>query len=506
MLELATRRAWHLDQLVGPYSRYGFHHPGPAMFYLAAPFVRLLEPSGPGMYLASVAINGAAMVAIVAYVWRRLSPLCALVAAALVDLFAWAVSPEVLRYPWNPYLVVMAILLLVVLAAGAVAEATPGAWLWPAVIGSYCVQTHVSTLLYVVVVVAATGVYAVARAIRTGRWARGEEAWWRGGRWWRSPARGIGVVCLVLIWVPPVVELFAHSPNNLSAMWDFFNSTHATIPLSVARMAVAKAITVFPYGNQAVHNGQALFRPGWQLIAFDLGMVIVVVATVVVGWRRRNRFSLALTVAAVLGPIVGTFALIGGSNDLYSYLTLWLAFVPVAAVLALAVTLLTPPVRIGAHAPAPATETPTERRRPVGAVMWGGVAVAVISAGLLLQQGARLRPADQVVSQPNLNGQVMASTVMRMLSPSDRWVGFTVLTTDAWPDLASAVLTLDRRGINSTVAPDAMLLYFGRERAAGRPVAARFEVYQTNDPEAAAQARGRVVARTGIDVLTYVGP
>src|SRR5690348_18094210 len=38
LLELGTRRAIHLDQLVGPYSRSGFHHPGPAVFYLLAPF------------------------------------------------------------------------------------------------------------------------------------------------------------------------------------------------------------------------------------------------------------------------------------------------------------------------------------------------------------------------------------------------------------------------------------------------------------------------------------
>ncbi len=46
LFELATRDAWKLDQLVGPSAHPGFHHPGPAMFYLLAPFVRLFEP-GP---------------------------------------------------------------------------------------------------------------------------------------------------------------------------------------------------------------------------------------------------------------------------------------------------------------------------------------------------------------------------------------------------------------------------------------------------------------------------
>jgi len=48
LLELAARLAAHLDQLAGPYSRAGFHHPGAAILYLLA-FVRVLEPADPGL-------------------------------------------------------------------------------------------------------------------------------------------------------------------------------------------------------------------------------------------------------------------------------------------------------------------------------------------------------------------------------------------------------------------------------------------------------------------------
>src|SRR5205814_8098147 len=37
LLDMATRSAAHFHRQVGPYSRYGFSHPGPALFYAAAP-------------------------------------------------------------------------------------------------------------------------------------------------------------------------------------------------------------------------------------------------------------------------------------------------------------------------------------------------------------------------------------------------------------------------------------------------------------------------------------
>ena len=41
--ELATLNALHGRQLLGPYSRYPWHHPGPSIFYLLAP---MYEASG----------------------------------------------------------------------------------------------------------------------------------------------------------------------------------------------------------------------------------------------------------------------------------------------------------------------------------------------------------------------------------------------------------------------------------------------------------------------------
>ena len=187
LLELGARRAAHFDQLVGPYSRVGFHQPGPVVFYLLAPFVRILEPSGPGLYLGAIAISGAALIATVAFLWRHLGPVAALWAAIAIDVYCLCLRVGTLREPWNPYLVVAPMVLFVVLWAAAITGSS-GAGVWAVVIGSYEIQTHIATAGFVITMWAILAAWAVAGPgavmasappVVTGGVRPGSPVWWR---------------------------------------------------------------------------------------------------------------------------------------------------------------------------------------------------------------------------------------------------------------------------------------------------------------------------------------
>ena len=81
MLETARLHAVHGRQLLGPYSRFLWSHPGPAFFYLAAPFYRLCHLRGSGIHLCVLVTNFVAAAALV-FAARRLRG----------DLFAFAVG------------------------------------------------------------------------------------------------------------------------------------------------------------------------------------------------------------------------------------------------------------------------------------------------------------------------------------------------------------------------------------------------------------------------------
>jgi hypothetical protein len=531
LLELGARRAIHLDQLLGPYSRNGFHHPGPSVFYLLAPFVRLFEPTGPGLYLGAVILNAAALVATVAVIWRRVGPLAALWAAAAIDVFCLCLGVGTLREPWNPYLVVAPMVLFVVLwAAGWTGSRTAAVWTF--VVGSYLVQTEIATAA-VVLVLCVSLVLRLARR----RWSRGRPGPER--RW--GPAGVTGIVLLIGLWIPVVVELFRDRPNNLRLLWDFFTAGHAGPPLGDALRVSTDALSVLPLGNH--DYVLALHRNPVAVAGFALLLVAALVVAVGVGRRRRQPMSLALAASAVVGALVGMASLTHTDGPIYLYFALWLAYVPLAALLALGVAMF-------GSAP---DETPSEQLAPyragpkrapwaqgvwaqgVSARTMGARAVwaragwaprAVVPLGL---SAALVASAFSVGSDVNLGAintttgsgpwpagnagtaqgkqrtitdtMALTQAAESVLRPQDRWVGFNIGSDALWPYVAGLVLELDERGVQSTVGPAPWALYFGRERAPGRPVSVAFSVYPASD--SSIPAGSTILMRLDGTVLAY---
>jgi len=519
LLELGASRAAQLDQLVGPYSRTGFHHPGPALFYLLALFVRILEPSGPGLYLGAVVINAVALVAAVAVLWHRLGPLAALWAAAAIDLFCLCLGVGTLREPWNPYLVVAPMILLVVLwAAGVTGSAA--ATVWTLVVASYLVQTHLATGPVVIVL----AVILLWREVLARRRRKGEAP--TGRRRW-APAQVGGVAALVLMWTPPVVELWRGRPNNVQLMWDFFTAPHATPPLTKALQASADAISIMPFGN---HDYVLTLDRSPVDVAVTAALLLVgMVGAVWLGRRRHQRLSLALAVSAGVGMVIGTLSLTQSDGPIYLYFAVWLAYVPLSVLLALGAAIVgrsdTPAVvgRTGvAAASATAVAAQSVARRSPRA---GRCATAILVAVALSFSASTVKsdltmgsirtttgsgpwPASNAATAQGKRRTIQETIALTLaadgvIRPTDRTVGFTIEDSSVWPYVAGLVLELDERGIQSTVAPDAWELYFGHERTPGRPVSVAFHLYPSDNAASADRSGSTVIARLDGAVLTY---
>jgi hypothetical protein len=491
LLELGARRAAHFDQLVGPYSRVGIHQPGPAVLYLLAPFVRILEPSGPGLYLGAVVIGGAALVATVAFLWRRLGPLAALWAAAAIDLYCLCLPVGTLREPWNPYLVAAPMVLFVVLWSAGI-TGSPGAGLWALVIGSYAVQTHIATAG----VVAAMALILLARTAVGWRKPRPAGAGW-------GTARVTGTAALGLIWVAPVVELWRDQPNNLKVMWDFFTSPHSTPSFGQAVRVAGNALTNMPFGYH--DYALALSRTDTELAIGAGLMVIGLVVAMAVGARRRQPMALALAAGAVLGAGLGIISLARTPGPVYLYFAVWLAYVPLSLVLAIGAALF---------GPAGANRSAHERTktRPALAIC---LVVALAATAFTVRSDLRMAPvatstgagpwpvandgSAQARARSIGDTAALAQAAQSVIHPGDRWVGFTVGTPSLWPYAAGIVLQLDRHGTQTTVSPASWDLYFGHERAPGRPVSVEFDLTSSTDPA----PRGTVVGAVDGAVLSY---
>ena len=89
VIESYTVYASRGAQLVGPYSRYGWHHPGPLYFYLLAPFYRLSGSLTTGLNAGALAINLASVLVLAWVVVRAGGGVLAIVTMAMVAVYAW---------------------------------------------------------------------------------------------------------------------------------------------------------------------------------------------------------------------------------------------------------------------------------------------------------------------------------------------------------------------------------------------------------------------------------
>ncbi len=309
-IELSVRQAFHGGVALGPYSRFNWHHPGPAVFYLLAPLYALTGDNSRSLFLSAWLLNGGCALGAVLIVRRSAGETVARLAAIVVGIFFGAVTFTALIDPWNPSLLAMPLLLLLV-ATAAAATGSLGSLVLAFVVASYLVQTHVSTVPIAVVALAAgTVAYAISptsvpagRRPSTSRRAR------------LALAAGAGL--LVAMWAAPVVQELTSAHGNLSAIVHFFRHPGGTTPhshsLPDAFAAVADTTTVVPLGNPA----DILGHRARLLTAALIGVAALGVA--LAGWRRRRFLAWlgALSAAAIVVTVIATTRVIG---PLYPYL------------------------------------------------------------------------------------------------------------------------------------------------------------------------------------------
>ena len=299
LLELQIRDVGGADTpFLGPYSRYGWNHPGPLLYLAIAPFYRLLGTDGGAMFAGAALVNIACIVGIV-LVARRLGGRRLAVLAGLGLTLLTVGAGSNLADPWNPYLALLPFALFLLAAA---AFATGDLILLPLVIaaGSFTVQSHIGYAVLVALVALWTVVVAVV-AVRH-RWRRGD----RPTRRTLATTAGGSVVVLAGAWMLPVIEQVTNDPGNLTEILDYF-STNTEEPAGVGEALRIMALELQPRGPwlggdepSNVFGALSTPTPWWSL-----PLLALLAAAGVVSWRRRD------AAAGILVGTIGVAALAG---------------------------------------------------------------------------------------------------------------------------------------------------------------------------------------------------
>jgi hypothetical protein len=322
VIETSIFQALDGRMLLGPYSRFLWHHPGPLYFYLLAPFYAATGYRTAGLAAAAVMINIASAALIVAIAWRRGGPRLAAALAACCALYALRFD-GFFSSQWNPHALIFPTLACLAIAA-AVAEGET-AWL-PALIAvdSLVVQTHVG----LIPVVAAVTACAVAAGYAV------QSAEDRRGFWWQMNASlWVGVLC----WLLPLIDEVARTPGNMTRLWNFFVAAHTS---GQSPSAAASA-----WGAAVLGAATPGFRVGWgdvaqqaRSFAVVAGAMLVPIAAVVaavIAWRRRQRYGAALNGLVAIACVVSFWSVTRIAGDILDHEVFWMSALGVFAVAAI---------------------------------------------------------------------------------------------------------------------------------------------------------------------------
>jgi hypothetical protein len=431
IFETAIRRVASGTQALGPYSRFGFHQPGPAYFEAQAPFYWLSGASPRALFLGALSINLGSALGCVLVIRRFLGETAARWAAVVLGAFLLALTPALLADPWPIYVLGLPLLLTMLLAAGATRSLAAGGG---ALVGaSYLVQTHVATAATVVAGFAAVG--AVTLAARIGR-RRSDDRESPEPADRRVPRTSLLVAgaMLAVMWLPPLVQQATHDPGNLTILARFFTASHAEFDQGVdhgirsSAGQVARQLTLMPLGRRSV-AGPA----GPVDVAVAAAGLLAAAGLAEVGRRRRDRFLLALG----LIPLAGTLAAIWSTTrivgEVHPYLLVW------SSVLLL-------PAWIGLGAVLGRGFAAGSRLRFGFPVMALGLTLVAGSAGwsMLRAQSPPLRSNNDVARAGDLTGRWLAGHGV-----DDVRVAFS--DHGEWPLAAGLIDHLDRKGLDVTV-------------------------------------------------------
>lgn len=315
--ELHVREIGHHPVEVGPFSRFGWFHPGPAIYYLNWPFYQLTGHASQTFAIVALLSNAACVLAIALLVRRFLGGAAMIWTLVVLAIYLRTLGGSFLRDGWNPYLPVLPFVLFVLLA-----------WAWvqgsrwsavaAAVVGSFAVQSHVGFAPPVAAVAAAAIVWRVAIWFRR----RGTPA-----SDVRRPAwlpAVVGVVAVVLMWLPPLLQQIHGRPGNLTVLLRYFRSSQGQWGYRQGVREISNSLGALPayvVGQKPVPG--ILFPPhypAWTgILAVVAGLAAVGLAVRVRAWPALGLLVLAGVVGAV--GIVSVHQVVG---PLFGYLVKWL--------------------------------------------------------------------------------------------------------------------------------------------------------------------------------------
>ncbi len=324
LLEMSVGTAMTSAQFLGPYSRFGFNHPGPSYFYLLAPLYWLMGRNALSLNVSVLLINASALLAMLIVVWRSTNRWIYAWFVFLMACYMRQIIPILLSI-WNPFVAIFPFL-LAMLCFAMIASGRFSLFPLAVVAASFAMQTHLGFI-------PATMAAAICSVFLGGLHV------WRGTALCSTAHMRrfleIGALFALWLWALPIIEQYTHSPGNLSKIIAVFSeqdearSWNDTFNLASSIFSYFSLTAFSPLSSPiypAIPPDSAFRLTGAMITVGQFGLL----GGMFFFARRRKHPAIAMLAlcAAVLSVVMLTSIrrIIGEAHD---YLVIWMTTIGV---------------------------------------------------------------------------------------------------------------------------------------------------------------------------------
>ena len=310
VLNLRVEDVGSQTPLVGPYSRFGWNHPGPLLYWLLAIPYHLFGDKPEALLTAAATLNALTVAAMSLVAWRRGRLALVSCTMAAIAVLLHAMGPAMMRDPWNPFITLLPLALIAFLA-WSVAEGD--AWMWPPLlfVASYELQSHIGYLPILTMIAVAIAILA---------WRRNSFRFLLpSDRTQQRFILGISFAVLFGCWLPVAIDQVAGT-GNLGALTHYFLSPGDRPAGMSTGLHIAADQLRFPAAPW-LGRTELTGTDGALLGSGVIAILLPLLAMAGSAWIARRTRSFAalrlqlIVVAASLGGVIATSRVIGPVFD-----------------------------------------------------------------------------------------------------------------------------------------------------------------------------------------------
>ena len=446
LTELYTREAARGRLLVGPYSRFGWHHPGPMLFYLLAPAYAIGGRNTAALHAGALVLSMIASAVAIAAGLRREPPL-AIALAGAVALVAVRL-PSLIVSPWNPHAVVLPALALVAVSATA-AAGDAAALAIVAAASAFVAQSDAALVPFAGVLVLAAVAGAIAAARRDAdRRAR-----------LRSALAAAAAVAAIL-WLPSIVEQLVHRPGNLTALLRFFAANGRPRPGFWPAAAVWSDALTAPLAPGFVLAHGGAIEPTVDSIRLAVACALTAGAAIAsaAAFRRHRPVLAWFGALSAASSLIALWSVTRIEGVVADHLAFWQAAIGLADAASIAACL-------GAQA---VSRAASFGARGFSRAAAPGLAAMMIVGAVGLQQVARAAAGSFAITVDAASAPNFAGSIRDYLARNHVRRPLFRIDQDQWGLAAAILLELDRERVRYAVEDDWASMFPDRFAKNGR--------------------------------------